>query len=119
MSNWIKWHKDYRGFSHTVMITAKGLIIANYRITRNGAIRRELILLPKRKISNRKEGKIIFEEYYDQIKIKSLIQALNNLTLNISDKNSFEDIISEIEKIITHLNYLKFLFREVRSYGEY
>jgi len=106
LSSWIRWHRDGRGFSHVVMASPKGLIIANYRLMRSGGVRRELILVPKRSEVGRGGGKLLFEEHYDKFKVSSLIQALKDLS-SISSRSSLEDLVSELDKVILHLNFLK------------
>lgn len=108
LSEWIKWHRDGRGFTYRVTITSKGTIIVNYRLTRNGNIRRDLVLMSKRSKSSRDfNGKLLFEEYYDKRKINALIQALRDLSSLSSPDSSSLNLIDEIEKIIVHLSFLK------------
>jgi len=118
LSDWIKWHKDGRGFTYKVTVTSKGAIIVNYRLTRNGNIRRDLILIPKRS-SYAKEynGKILFEEYYDNLKINALIQALRDLASIPSANSSSLNLIHEIEKIIVHLSFLKKFLKGGDKFG--
>ena len=116
MSSWIRWHRDGRGFSYVVLASSKGLVIANYRLTRSGNVRRELILVPKRSDASRSEGKLLFEEYYDRGKVNSLIQALRDLT-STPPQLSPRDLVFELDKVILHLNYLKKLFLEVIEGG--
>ncbi len=115
MSNWIRWHRDGRGFTHTVTITSKGVIVANYRVTRRGNIRRELVLVPKKLTLNQNGRRVLFEEYYDEVKIKSLITALSDLASIALGREDCEHIVGELEKIIIHLDYLKNLLKEAFS----
>lgn len=108
MSDWIKWHRDGRGFTHKVTVTPKGIIIANYRLTKNGNIRRDLILVPKRSNYPKEyDGKFLFGEYYDNLKINALIQALRDLSSLPPNNPDSINLIYEVEKIIIHLSFLK------------